>query len=117
MTKQYLLASDFDQTADAYGRPWMLPCAPAGSMRELVARPSHELRRETRLAGLPRWMVKAIGVFVPLVREVGEMLYQWDEPFVINDRRFRERFRLEPADIDEATAATVAWAKQHYATA
>jgi nucleoside-diphosphate-sugar epimerase len=102
--------------ADVYGRPWMLPCAPAGTMRELVARFSRKLGREIRLAGAPRWMVKAIGVFVPLVREVDEMLYQWDEPFVISDRRFRERFRQEPTDVDEAAAATVAWAQQHYAT-
>ena len=38
-----------------------------------------------------RWVVKTIGVFVPLVREVDEMLYQWDEPLVISDRRFRGR--------------------------
>jgi hypothetical protein len=62
-------------------------------------------------------MVRTLGVFVPLLREVGEMLYQWDEPFVVSDRRFRERFRQEPADVDEAAAATVAWAERHYAKA
>jgi hypothetical protein len=102
--------------ADVYGRPWMLPCASAETMRELVARFSRKLGREIRLAGAPRWTVKAIGVFVPLAREVDEMLYQWDEPFVISDRRFRERFRREPADVDEAAAATVAWAQQYYQT-
>ncbi len=101
--------------ADAYGQPWMLPCAPAGTMRELVARFSQKLEREIRLAGVPRWMVKAIGVFVPLVREVDEMLYQWEEPFVISDQRFRERFQVKPTDVDEAAAATVVWAQQHYA--
>jgi nucleoside-diphosphate-sugar epimerase len=102
--------------ADVYGRPWMLPCAPAGTMRELVARFSRKLGHQIRLARVPRRMVKVIGVFVPLVREVEEMLYQWDEPFVINDRRFRERFQQEPTDVEEAAAATVAWARQHYAT-
>jgi hypothetical protein len=85
-------------------------------MRELVAGFSRKLGREIKLARVPGWMVKAMGVFVPLVREVGEMLYQWDEPFVIGDRRFRERFRQEPADVDEAATATVAWSQQHYAT-
>jgi hypothetical protein len=27
---------------------------------------------------------------VPFFREIDEMLYQWEEPFQINDRRFRE---------------------------
>jgi nucleoside-diphosphate-sugar epimerase len=102
--------------SDVCGRPWMLPCAPAGTMGELVARFSSKLGREIKLTGVPRWIVKAMALFVPLIREVDEMLYQWDEPFVISDRRFRERFGQEPADVDEAAVATVAWAQQHYAT-
>ncbi|MEW6688543.1 MAG: NAD-dependent epimerase, partial [Pseudomonadota bacterium] len=103
--------------ADACGRPWMLPCAPAGTMRELVARFSRELGREIRLATMPRWMVKALGLAVPLVREVDEMMYQWDGPFVVDDRRFRERFGARPADPAEAAAATVAWAQRVYSGA
>jgi nucleoside-diphosphate-sugar epimerase len=99
---------------DAYGRTWMLPCTPAGNMRELVDRFARALGRGIRLRGLSRWMVKALGAMVPLVREVGEMLYQWDEPFVVSDRRFREHFHQAPADADHAAAATVAWARQHY---
>jgi hypothetical protein len=92
----------------------MLPCAPAGSLRELAGRFSRALGHEIRLAGMPRWMLKAAGLFVPLVREVEEMAYQWEEPLVIDDRRFRARFGVLPADADEAAAATVAWARQHY---
>ena len=72
------------------------------------------VRRKIRLSSVPRWMVHASGIFITLLREVDEMMYQWDEPFVINDRRFRERFQQEPNDVDEAAAATVAWAQQHY---
>jgi hypothetical protein len=99
---------------DVYGHPWMLPCAPAETARTLIARFSKKLGREIRLASAPRWLVKAMGLFVPLIREVDEMAYQWDEPFVISDQRFRERFKKEPTDVDEAAAATVAWAHQHY---
>jgi hypothetical protein len=48
--------------------------------------------------------------------ELNEMSYQWDEPFVIDDRRFRARFRAEPETVDVAAAETVAWARQHYRT-
>jgi len=51
---------------------------------------------------------------VPFLREIDEMLYQWQEPFVINDRRFRERFGQGPEDVQRAAADTVAWAKVHY---
>lgn len=100
---------------DTYGRPWMLPCAPAPTTRELVARFSRHFGREIRIARLPRWVVKTMGLFVPIMRELDEMLYQWEEPFVVSDRRFRERFGQLPTDPDAAAAATVGWAVQHYA--
>ena len=99
---------------DAYGRPWMLPCAPAETMRALVARFSRELGREIRLMTMPRTVLKTLALVVPFLREIDEMLYQWQEPFVIDDRRFRERFGQGPEDVQRAAADTVAWAKVHY---
>jgi hypothetical protein len=48
------------------------------------------------------------------MRELDEMLYEWDEPFVVDDRRFRERFQLLPTGVDEAANRTMEWAKRHY---
>jgi hypothetical protein len=46
---------------------------------------------------------------------MSEMLYQWDEPFIVDDRRFRERFKILPTDADKAARATVYSAKATYA--
>jgi nucleoside-diphosphate-sugar epimerase len=100
--------------ADVYGRPWMLPCTPAETMRALVARLSRELGREIELMTVPRTVLKMLALFVPFLREIDEMLYQWAEPFEINDARFRARFGLGPEDVNRAAADTVAWAKIHY---
>ena len=99
---------------DAYGRPWMLPCAPAETMRALVARLSRELGREIELMTVPRTVLKILALVVPFLREIDEMLYQWEEPFQIDDRRFRARFGQGPEDVKRAAADTVAWAKEHY---
>jgi hypothetical protein len=48
------------------------------------------------------------------MRELDEMLYQWEEPFVVDDRRFRERFHQHPESVERAAAGTVAWARDHY---
>lgn len=100
--------------ADVYGRPWMLPCALAGTLHELVARLATTLSRGINVRQLPRWVVKTIAVFSPLFRELDEMLYQWEEPFVVDDRRFRERFHMAPTNVDQAAAETVEWATRHY---
>lgn len=101
---------------DAHGKPWMLPCAPAESLRALVARFSRCFGRDIKLTVMPRWPMKALGLVVPMVREIEEMMYQWAEPFVIDDRRFRAAFNKQPTEAERAAADTVTWAKSHYGT-
>jgi nucleoside-diphosphate-sugar epimerase len=102
--------------ASAYGDWWMLPCTSAGTLRQLAARVESKLGRPIRIAAVPRVVMKAMGLFAPIMRELNEMLYQWDEPFVTDDARFRARFDVRPADPDAAAADTVAWAVAHYGT-
>jgi hypothetical protein len=63
---------------------------------------------------MPRWLLNTLGLVVPMVREIREMAYQWDEPFIVDDRRFRAAFGARPTDAEEAARATVAWAKETY---
>jgi len=100
--------------ADAYGKPWMLPCAPAGRLRDLVTRIAKHLQRPVKVAQVPTWIIKAAGAVVPMMRELAEMSYQWKEPFVIDDSRFRAHFHTDPADLDAAAAETARWGMQHY---
>jgi len=99
---------------DALGRAWMLPCQPAASMRALVQRFAHHLGRRIPLGRIPKSLLAMTGWFVPLIRELNEMLYQWDEPFIVDDRRYRERFGAQPVPADSAARDTVAWARRHY---
>jgi hypothetical protein len=45
------------------------------------------------------------------------MRYQWDEPFVVDDCKFRERFNVMPVGVDTAAAETIEWATRHYGRA
>ena len=101
---------------DVDGKTFMLPCAPAETGRALVARFSAALGREIRIRVLPRPLVRVLGLFVPLLAEVGEMLYQWDAPFVVRDARFRARFpAIAATSPEEGARATVAWARERFA--
>ncbi|MFZ1909493.1 MAG: hypothetical protein WAU52_10480, partial [Burkholderiales bacterium] len=83
--------------------------------RELIDRFARGLGRRIPVGRVPKAVLRAAGLFVPLIRELNEMLYQWDEPFVVDDRRFRERFAVQPLPADTAARETVAWAQRHYA--
>jgi len=101
--------------AGAYGGPWMLPCTPAGTLRDLVTRMvGFTEGRPIKVAQVPSWVIKAAGLAVPLMRELAEMAYQWEEPFIVDDSRFRARFASAPVEVDTAAAQTVGWAVQHY---
>jgi nucleoside-diphosphate-sugar epimerase len=99
---------------DVTGRWWMLPAAPAVSSAEMIARVGRALGRELTVQALPPWLLRSMGIFVPMLRELSEMAYQWEEPFTMNDARFRARFGLQPTSLDAGAKALTEWAKKHY---
>ena len=60
-------------------------------------------------------MASPLSLFMPIMRELSEMGYQWSEPFVVDDRAFRTRFAVTPTPLEQGVPAMVAWARQHYA--
>lgn len=96
---------------DVLGKVWMLPCEPAVTSRALVDRYAAALGRPIRIRRIPHLALSALGLVVPIVRELNEMAYQWAEPFVVDDRRFRARFpAVAPTPLDAGAKDTVDWA-------
>lgn len=102
---------------DVLGRVWMLPAAPAVTTAELARMIGEALERPLKLQRIPPFVLRGLGAFVPMLRELNEMSYQWEEPFVVDDRRWRERFGAAAVvtALRDGIAPTIAWARQHYA--
>jgi hypothetical protein len=63
-----------------------------------------------------RPMIRLIGTFNPLVRELNETLYQFERPFVSDASKFQRAFGpFEPTPHPDAVRHTMAWFKDHYA--
>lgn len=90
-----------DERAD--GRAWHLPVASQVSTRELAERIAGA---SARMRVMPMWMLRSLGLVVPVLREVAEMAYQWQQPFLVDDSDFRKTFGVEPTAIDAAAQAT-----------
>lgn len=103
-----LVALGLDPGADGL---FMLPCEPAVTTRELIGRFGAALGRPIAIRRLPPLLLSALAVAVPLVRELKEMQYQWDEPFVVSDAKFRARFGPLSTPLLEAAHETLDWAR------
>ena len=103
---------------DATGRAWHLPNDPATrSTRELVDI-VHRLagRPRTRLRRVLPLLLRAAAVTDRTVRELLEMQYQFDEPFVVDSTPITARLGLTATPLDRALDLTLA-AYRHAAPA
>jgi nucleoside-diphosphate-sugar epimerase len=92
---------------EAVGRAWHLPVASQGTTRSLLERAFTSAGRTPRYLRVPSWVFHAGGWFSPFMGAAAEMLYQWEVPFLVDDRRFRATFDVQPTPLDAAVAATV----------
>lgn len=86
------------------------PTAAAPTFRGLV----EELSRAAgvpgvRVSPVPGWLVRAFGAVPGDMRELAEMLYQFENPFVLDSSRSEAVLGLHPTPLDAGAAATVAW--------
>jgi nucleoside-diphosphate-sugar epimerase len=63
---------------------------------------------QPRVVGIPHWLVRGAGLAVPMLRELDEVWYQSDRPFVMDSSAFQSAFGLAPTPVEEALAQTVA---------
>ncbi len=92
----------------AWGRPWHVPTAPPSTMRQMAEAFARVAGLPApRLGRIPRWMVRAAGVFVPTIRELDEVRYQFNRPFVVDATRATQTFGLTATDTEEALRVTV----------
>lgn len=96
----------------SWGEIWHLPVASAESTAAVVARFARELGVSLDVTVLPVMVLRLLGLFVPAARELIEMRYQWQVPFVLDDSKFRAAFGTEPTSLDAGVAATVKWMRR-----
>ena len=80
-------------TDDAYGEVWHLPTAPNPfTGEEWIKNIAKEMGVEPKFQAAPKLLVKVIGLFVPIMKEMVEMIYQYDRDYVFDSSKFDERF-------------------------
>ena len=81
-----------DAPMDAYGQAWHVPCAPTRTYRQILQIGADTLGQTLKVSVLPAFMLGILGFFMPILREMKEMRFQSDRPYLVDASRFAKRF-------------------------
>ncbi len=94
---------------EALGQAWHVPNAPALSTRQVITMIFEEAGRPPRMRGMGKLMLAVGGLFVPEAREMIEMAYEFERPFIVDSSKYTRAFGDQATPLREAIRRTVAW--------
>ena len=95
--------------ARAEGQVWHLPGPPTVTTRAFLDLVAHEVGHPVGVRSVPKLAVRALGLVNPMLRELAEMSYEFDESFVLDTSKYESTFGAAGTPLAAAIAATVAW--------
>src|SRR5918995_625386 len=98
---------------EALGQVWHLPSPETVTTREFVEMIFEEVGKPARIQAAPKILLRSIGLFNPGMRELIEMLYEFEEPFVVDHSDFTRTFGDHATPLGEAVRKTVRWYREH----
>lgn len=100
----------------AQGQAWHVPNAPVTTQRQFLTTAFELAGTAPRVNVMGGFMLRIGGLFVPEAREMIEMLYQFNNPFVADDSKFKKAFGDISTPTRTALEATLAWYRDYLAT-
>lgn len=95
-------------SGDTYNQIWNLPVSSEPlTGRQWAALFAGYLKADPAVQVIPVWGVKALGLFMPVLRESAEMLYQYDREYVVDSSKFNRRFGYVPKKNEEGVRETL----------
>jgi nucleoside-diphosphate-sugar epimerase len=98
---------------EALGQAWHIPAAEPLTGSAFLTLFFEEAGVQAKIARVPPMMLRMVGLFNPLAREVIEMAYEFEAPYIMDGAKFTRAFGGVPTPHREAIRQTVAWFKQH----
>ncbi|HSD85042.1 MAG TPA: SDR family oxidoreductase [Anaerolineae bacterium] len=115
----YTYIEDFGQALavlgerdETLGQVWHVPNAETLTTRQFITLIFNELQQPPKMSALGRTLLRLGGLFIPVARESIEMLYEFEQPFIVDSSKFTRTFGIQGTPVREAIKATVAWYQQ-----
>lgn len=100
------------ENQEAYGRAWHVPNAPAMTTRHFADLVASEIDQPVKLRSAGRLTMTLLGLFVPELREMKELMYEFEDPFIVNHSDFEATFGNGVTHHQEAISETISWYQQ-----
>jgi nucleoside-diphosphate-sugar epimerase len=97
---------------EALGQAWHLPSPETLTTRQFVELIFEEVGKPARVQAAPKILLRTLGLFNPGIRETIEMLYELEEPFVVDHSKFEQAFGEQATPLREAIRGTVRWYRE-----
>ena len=94
---------------DAMGGIWHLPSAETVTTGRMIEMIYEECGHPPTVRTAPRFVFSMMGLFNPMMRELKEVLYQFERPFVVDHSKFERAFGARTTPHREAVKLTVDW--------
>jgi nucleoside-diphosphate-sugar epimerase len=93
----------------AAGKVWHLPGPETLTTRAVLELVAGEVGHPVGVRSVPKFAVRALGLVNPLMRELAEVAYEFEEPFVLDTTKYEATFGPSGTPLPTAIAETVAW--------
>jgi len=95
-------------TPDAFNQVWHLPTDKNTlTGREFIGLFSKEMNSVKKVSLMPRWLLAILGLFIPILKEMREMLYQYDRDYFFDSSKFENRFSFKTTSYQEGVKECV----------
>jgi nucleoside-diphosphate-sugar epimerase len=96
-----------DAPDDAFNQTWHVPCAKAKSPREMLQMGADAAGVKLKMMVMPPLMLRLLGVFAPMVREMIEMRFTWNRPYHVDATKFARRFWSDATPLEVGIPAAM----------
>ncbi|MEI6276799.1 MAG: NAD-dependent epimerase/dehydratase family protein [Prolixibacteraceae bacterium] len=80
-------------TQDAYNQVWHLPTTKELlTGRQWIDLFASSLGMKPKIQHVPNWMLWILGLFMPVMKEFPEMMYQYDQDYIFDSSKFEKKF-------------------------
>lgn len=94
---------------EALGQIWHIPNAPTVTTREFVNQIFSATGTTPRFNVAPTLILNIMALFNPMMNEVKEMLYEFEESFIVDHSKFAATFGAAPTPIVDGIHETLGW--------